>query len=85
MNKAFEDDYGEVFAVGDKALKALWYMPVKKQDFKYLLDDTISKSYIHASSVIHIRFALIPCEAGKGAARRYTLQEEALQAITESL
>jgi hypothetical protein len=85
VNKAFTDEYGEVFVAGDRVLKAIWYQPVQNQDFKYVLDDSVSKSYVHAETIVHIRFGMIPCEAGKGAARRYSLQPDAWGAIADAL
>lgn len=88
VKKSFEDLYGERFEEGDQALRGLWYQPVPGRETKYVLNDNVAKSYAHVASVVHIRFALTPCEVGKGrsaAARMYTLDADTLAAITGSL
>ncbi|CAM6126797.1 unnamed protein product [Calypogeia fissa] len=84
VKESFSDCYNEIFVAGDKPLRTVWYQPVPGRDFKYVLSD-IDRSYVHAHSVVHIRFGLIPCEARKGSARIYTLHPDTLQAITDSL
>ena len=88
VSKSFTDSFGETFAVGDSALRGLWYQQVPGKDLKFVLGDNVDNSYYHAASIVHIRFGMTPCEVGKGrsgGARMYLLHEDTLSAIMESL
>jgi hypothetical protein len=83
----FTDGYNVEFAKGDLVLKGRWFQPVPRLQGRYVCNDIAPPSFTHAESIIHIRFAMMPCAVEtnrNGGARLYNLEADTIAAITAS-
>ncbi|CAM6081914.1 unnamed protein product [Calypogeia fissa] len=88
VNESFIDGYDQAFKKGDEVVKGRWFQPQPGRELKYVYNNKSPFGYDDPKSIVHIRFGLTPCEAGKGGkggARVYLLDGDTFAAISESL
>jgi hypothetical protein len=83
----FTDGYNVEFAQGDLVLKGRWFQPVPQLQGRFVCNDIAPPSFAHAKSIIHIRFAMMPCAVETNqnvGTRMYSLDSDTIAAITAS-
>jgi hypothetical protein len=81
------DGYNFEFAQGDLVLKGRWFQPVPRLQGRFVCNNIAPPSFAHAKSIIHIRFAMMPCAVEinqNGGTRMYSLDSDTIAAITAS-
>lgn len=63
----FTDDYGAKFLKGDRVLAGTWYQQYgRSSDYSFVRYEKASLSYVDVSSVVHIKFGLVPTKVVSG-------------------
>jgi hypothetical protein len=79
VQKDFLDGYDVSFRKGDKVVQGKWFQPVPGRESRFVATDDAPPGYNLATSVVRIRYGLLPYEVPqgrKGGARMYSLDTE---------